>query len=173
MDGILKDARDIVESGWQSCGRHVRGLEAAIAALAGATHGIAVSNCSDGLIAVLRSVARPGAEVIIPSFTYLATCSSVVWAGMMPVVVDVERRGIIDPAAVRDALTPRTGAVLAVHLTGAPAPMGALRDLLAGSGIALVADAAHALGAVHADERPVGSIGDAEVFSIGDRKSVV
>jgi perosamine synthetase len=172
VEGFLEDARGILESGWQSDGRHVRDLEAAIAALAGAANGIAISNCSDGLIAALRAVARPGAEVIIPSFTYLATWSSVVWAGMVPVVVDVDRHGIMDPAAVSDALTPRTGAVLAVHLTGAPAPMGALRDLLAGSEIALVADAAHALGAVHADGRPVGSVGDVEVFSTGATKQL-
>ncbi len=172
VDGFLGDARSIVESGWLSDRRHVRSLETAVAHLAGAAYGVAVSNCSDGIIGVLRSLDRPGAEVVIPSFTYLATWSSVVWAGMIPVIADVDERGMLDPVAVVDALTPRTAAVLAVHITGAPAPMDDLRAALAGRDVALLADAAHALGAAHAGGRPVGSLGDAEVFSVGATKPV-
>jgi dTDP-4-amino-4,6-dideoxyglucose len=171
VEGFLADARAIVESGWLSEATHARELEATLREMTGAADVVAVSNASDGLIAALSVLAEPGSEVILPGFTYLATWSSIVWAGMLPVVADVDEMGQLDPAAVRAALTSRTGAILAVHLTGAPAPMAALRAMADQEGIPLIADAAHAIGAQAADG-PVGAIGDAEVFSLGATKQV-
>ena len=90
---------------------------------------------------------------------------------MVPVVADVDERGLLDVAAVEAALTPQTVAILPVHLTGVLAPMAALRDLADRQGIALLADAAHAIGA-RSDGIVAGSLGDVEVFSIGATKQV-
>jgi dTDP-4-amino-4,6-dideoxygalactose transaminase len=90
---------------------------------------------------------------------------------MIPVVVDVDERGLIDPAAAEAAIGPRTGGILAVHMTGILAPMTALRTMADRHGIVLVADGAHALGARTGDIQ-AGSLGDIEAFSIGATKQV-
>jgi dTDP-4-amino-4,6-dideoxygalactose transaminase len=171
VDAFLTDARAIVESGWLSEGRFVRRLEAELRPWLGGRDIVAVSNCSDGLIAALSLVAEPGCEVILPGFTYLATWQSIVWAGMVPVVVDVDERGRIDPAAVAAAISSRTGAILAVHVAGSLAPMHELRDIADRAGIALLADGAHGLGARSGDVL-AGTLGDIEVFSVGATKQL-
>lgn len=171
IDGFLDDAREILRSGRLSQGPYVARLEKDLSLWLGGRDVVAVSNCSDALIAGLSLVAEPGCEVIIPAFTYLATWQSVRWARMTPVVVDVDERGLIDVDAVAAAITPRTGAILAVHLAGSLAPMARLAPLAAGHGIALVADGAHALGATAGDVM-AGSLGDVEAFSLGATKQV-
>jgi dTDP-4-amino-4,6-dideoxygalactose transaminase len=171
VDAFLEDARAIVESGRLSEGPYVRRLEATLRPWLGGRDVVAVSNCTDGLIAALSLVAEPGCEVVIPGFTYLATWQAVVWAGMVPVVADVDERGLLDPAAIESALTTRTGAILAVHMGGSLAPMEALRAIADRHGIALVGDAAHALGA-RSGSICAGSLGDIEAFSIGATKQI-
>jgi dTDP-4-amino-4,6-dideoxygalactose transaminase len=172
VDGLLDDVREIVESGWQSNASFVRGLEREIAPWIGGREIIAVSNCSDGLIATLVALDAAGGEVILPGYTYLATWQAVVWARMIPVVADVTDDGLLDPAAVLAAATPRTCAILAVHLSGAPAPMDELTSLADRLGVPLIGDAAHAVGARLAGHRPVGGAGTAQVFSIGATKQL-
>ena len=171
VDAFLEDARSIVESGRLSEGPFVRRLERELSPWLGGRDVVAVSNCSDGLIAALSLAAQPGCEVILPGFTYLATWQAIVWAGMTPVVADVDERGLLDPEAAEAAITKRTGAILAVHLTGALAPMPELRDIADRHGVALVADGAHAVGA-EARSFSAGSIGDIEAFSLGATKQV-
>ena len=171
VDAFLEDARAIVESGRLSEGPFVRRLERELSPWLGGRDVVAVSNCSDGLIAALSLVAQPGCEVILPGFTFLATWQAIVWAGMVPVVADVNERGLLDPEATEAAMTDRTGAILAVHLTGVLAPMPELRDIADRHGVALVADGAHAVGAQARSFSP-GSIGDVEVFSLGATKQV-
>ncbi len=150
----------------------MRRLEEAFLDLTGAAAAIAVSNASDGLIAALHVLGRPGGEVIVPGYTYLATWQSVLWAGMVPVVADVDDRGLLDPDAAGGALTRDTAAILPVHMTGAPADMEALRWVADRAGVPLIADAAHAVGS-RTSRGPVGRDGDAEVFSIGATKQLV
>ena len=130
-----------------------------------------MSNCSDGLIAALWAIREPGAEVIVPGFTYLATWQAVIWAGMTPVIADVDERGLLDPAAAEAAVSPRTRAILGVHLAGHPADLAGLRGVADRHGLALLFDSAHALGARWVD-RQVGAGGDLEVFSIGPTKQI-
>jgi UDP-4-amino-4-deoxy-L-arabinose-oxoglutarate aminotransferase len=171
IEGFLEDAREIVGSGWLSDGRHVAELEARFSGLCDVPAAVAVASCSGGLIAALTALAHPGSEVILPGFTYLARWQSIRWAGMTPVVADVDERSLLDPAAVEAALTRRTGAILPVQIAGSPAPMRALRAVADREGVPIVADAAYAVGArtVHG---PVGRDGDAEVFSLGATKQV-
>jgi dTDP-4-amino-4,6-dideoxygalactose transaminase len=171
IDGFLADARTILESGRLSLGPYVERLEAGIAPWVGEGHVTAVSNCSDGLIAALWAIRDPGAEVIVPGFTYLATWQAVLWAGMTPVVADVDDRGLLDPAAVAAAVGSRTRAILGVHLAGHPADLPALRAVADRNGLALLFDSAHAFGARWQD-RPVGAGGAIEVFSIGPTKQL-
>ncbi len=171
VEAFLGDARDIVESGWLSEGPYVRRLERALAPWLAGRDVVAVSNASDGLIAALSVLAEPGCEVILPGYTYLATWQAIRWAGMVPVVADVDDRGLLDPAAAEAAITPRTGVIVAVHLAGTLAPMAPLRSIAGAHGLALIADGAHALGARDGDD-PAGAHGDLEVFSIGATKQV-
>lgn len=171
VDGFLEDAREILESGWLSQGRYVGRLEEAFRDMTGADEAIAVSNASGGLIAALSVLGRTGGEVVVPGYTYLATWQSVAWAGMVPVVADVDEQALLDPDAVSDAMTPKTAAILPVHITGAPADMVSLRSIADRAGVPIIADAAHAVGSRTA-HGPVGRDGDAEVFSIGATKQL-
>ncbi len=171
VDGFVEDARVILETGRLSLGPYTERFETALGPWVGEGNVTAVSNCSDGLIAALWAIRDPGAEVIVPGFTYLATWQSVVWAGMTPVVADVDESGLLDPAAAEAAVGPRTRAILGVHLAGHPADLAGLRAIADRHGLALLFDSAHALGARWAD-RPVGAGGDIEVFSIGPTKQL-
>jgi len=171
VEGFIEDARAILGSGRLSLGPFVERIEVGLAPWVGPGRVTAVSNCSDGLIAALWAIRDPGSEVIVPGYTYLATWQAVVWAGMTPVVADVDERGLLDPAAVAAAVGPRTRAILGVHLGGHPADLPGLRAIAGRHGLALVFDSAHALGARWVD-RPVGAGGDVEVFSIGPTKQL-
>ncbi|HYI22906.1 MAG TPA: DegT/DnrJ/EryC1/StrS family aminotransferase [Candidatus Limnocylindrales bacterium] len=169
IDAFLADARQIIESGWLAGGEHVAALERELEPWTGHRPVIAVTTATNGLIAAMTTLGEPGAEAIVPSYTFLATWQTVLWSRMVPVVADVDERGLLDPSAVAAAITDRTRVIVPVHLAGMPAPTDELRDLARQNGAALVVDAAHALGSRHAD-RPVGADGDAEVFSISSTK---
>ena len=171
IDGFVADVRTILKTGRLSLGPFTARLETELAAWVGPGEIVAVSNCSDGLIAALSAISEPGAEVIIPGYTYLATWQAVLWSGMTPVVADVDDRGLLDPAAAAAAVGPRTRAILGVDLGGQPADLVGLRAVADAHGLALLFDSAHALGAAWAD-RPVGAGGDLEVFSIGPTKQL-
>jgi dTDP-4-amino-4,6-dideoxygalactose transaminase len=171
IDGFVEDARRILESGRLSFGPYVERLEGSLGPLVGPGTVTAVSNCSDGLIAALWAVRDPGAEVIVPGFTYLATWQAVLWAGMTPVVADVDDCGLLDPDAAAAAVGPRTRAILGVHLAGNPADVAGLRAVADRRGLALLFDSAHAFGSAWSD-RATGSGGDIEVFSIGPTKQL-
>ncbi len=169
INAFLADARKIVESGWLAGGEHVAALERELAPWTGRDHNVAVTTATSGLIAALTTLGEAGAEVIVPGYTFLATWQTVLWARMVPVIADVDERGMMHPDAAASAVTSRTRVILPVHLAGNPAPADALIQVARSAGAVLVFDAAHSLGARHAD-RPVGADGDAEVFSISATK---
>lgn len=180
VEGFLDDVRSILSTGRLGHGPFKARLEREASGLLGGGTVIAVTNCSSGLIAALSVAARTDpelgagdgrAEVIIPSYTYLATWQAAGWAGLAPVVVDVDDHGLLDPAAAAQAVTPRTRAILGVHLLGQPADLVGLRSVADRHGLMLAFDSAHALGARWA-ERPVGAGGDIEVFSLGPTKQI-
>ncbi len=161
-----------LRSGWLTLGPRTAEFEQAFAAHLGAGHAIAVSSGTAALhLAYLAAGAGPGDEVIVPSFTFVATAAAVLHCGATPVFADIvsRTRPVIDPAAVERLITPRTKAVCAMHYAGYAAPVDALRELCDARGIALIEDAAHAPSATLGG-RQLGTWGLAGAFSFFSSK---
>jgi dTDP-4-amino-4,6-dideoxygalactose transaminase len=142
----------------------VQELEARIVRLTGAKHCVAMVNGTLALEIATRALGMTG-EVIVPSYTFVATPHSLSWQGITPVFADIdEKTHAVDPASVRRLITPRTTGIVAVHLWGRPAAVEELERIAEQHGLALLFDAAHAFGA-GVGSRMVGTFGDAEVFS--------
>jgi perosamine synthetase len=166
-------AARVVRSGMLASGPEVAAFEAAYAAFVGVRHAIAVSNGTTALHAALLGAGiGPGDEVIVPSFTFIATATAVSMCGAVPVFADVRPDLFtIDPEALDALVTPRTKAVVGVHLFGQPFDIDPVFDLCEARGIALIEDAAQAHGARYRD-RPVGSFGSAGCFSFYPTKNM-
>ncbi|WP_437586922.1 DegT/DnrJ/EryC1/StrS family aminotransferase [Sorangium sp. So ce1000] len=163
---------DALRSGWvSSIGEYIERFEAGFAALCGVKHCVALSNGTVALhVALAARGLQPGDEVIVPDLTFVATAAAVVHAGATPVLVDVDpRTWCLDPELVERAVSPRTRAIIPVHLLGHPADMTALRTIADRASLFLLEDAAEAHGA-RWDGRTVGSIGDAACFSFFGNK---
>jgi len=163
--------REPLESGWLTSGPKVAAFERAFAARAGVGHALATTSCTTGLHLALAALGiGPGDEVIVPSFTWIATANVVLYCGATPVLVDVDPHTFnIDPAAVARAVRPRTRAVIVVHLFGLCADVDAVAR--AAPGVPLIEDAACAAGATY-HGRPAGSLGRCGVFSFHARKTI-
>jgi dTDP-4-amino-4,6-dideoxygalactose transaminase len=147
-------------------------FEAAVAERLQVQHCIAVSSCTSGLMMVQRAFGLTG-EIIIPSFTFFATGHAARWNGLTPVFADCEAdTWNVDPADVERKITPRTSALLIVHLYGNPANVEALSQIARRHNLKLIFDGAHAFGSQYRG-RPVGQFGDAEVFSLSPTKLLV
>ena len=141
-------ARQAVLSGWVSQGPQVAAFEREFAAMVGATHACAVSNCTTALhLALLAADVGPGDEVITASHSFIATANCIRYCGATPVFVDIDPATYnLDPHRVADAITERTRAILAVHQMGMPCDLAALVALAARHDIVLIEDAACAAG---------------------------
>lgn len=141
--------RDTVRQAAFIQGPAVGAFAAELGAHLGGAHVVPCANGTDALTLALLSLALPpGSEVIVPAFTYVATLEAAALLGLRPVLVDVLPDTFnVDPAAVRAALTPRTGAVVAVHLFGQCADLEKLTSICQAAGVALIEDNAQALGA--------------------------
>lgn len=141
-------ARSAVLSGWVSQGPQVATFERDFAAVVGAPHACAVSNCTTALHVALTALEiGPGDEVITASHSFIATANSIRYRGATPVFVDIDPDSYnIDPERVAEAVTPRTRAIIAVHQMGMPCDLAALAALADRHGVALVEDAACAAG---------------------------
>jgi len=154
-------------------GPEVTALEAELAALCGVTHGIGVNSGTDALVLALKALGvQPGDEVITSSFSFVASASAALMLGARPVFVDIVPSTYnLDPALVEKALTSRTRAIVAVHLYGQPAAMDAIGDIARARGIAVVEDAAQAVGATYAG-RAAGSWSDVAILSFYPTKNL-
>ena len=141
-------ARSAVLSGWLSQGPQVAAFETDFAALVGAPHACAVSNCTTALhLALIALGIGRGDEVITPSHSFVAAANVIRQCGGVPVFVDIEAHGYnMDPAATAAAITPRTRAILAVHQIGMPCDLAALLAIARAHGLPLIEDAACAIG---------------------------
>jgi dTDP-4-amino-4,6-dideoxygalactose transaminase len=171
-DRVERRFREAYAAGSFTKGGELVRFEKAAADYLGVSHVVAVSSCTLGLTLVYRALGLSG-EVIVPSFTFMATVSSVLWADCEPVFADIDRDTfLLDLERVEAAITPRTSAIVAVHLYGSPAPVEALEALASRHGLRLVFDAAHGFGSLR-DGRPLGAGGTAEVFSSSPTKLLV
>lgn len=145
--------------------QEVRDFEAALADYVGAKHAIGLANCTDALIIGLRVAGiGPGDEVIFPSHTFVASPSSIHWVGATPIPVDMGEDGLIDPAAIEAAVTPRTKAVMPVSLNGRTCDFDAIQAVCDRHGLLIVEDSAQALGSKYKG-KCAGTFGTVGTFS--------
>jgi perosamine synthetase len=165
-------AAEVLEGGQLTMGQKVVELEEELARVCGVEHAVAVSSGTAALhLAVLALGIGEGDEVLVPAYTFPATANVVALAGARPVLVDVDPRTMnVDPARVYDAVTPRTRAVLAVHLFGRPIDWEELQNAVPPD-VHLVEDAAGALGARWRG-MPCGGLGELGCISFHPRKIV-
>lgn len=142
----------------------VRELERLIAGFLGVRHCVATCNGTAALEVAVRALGMAG-EVIVPSYTFVATAHALAWQGMTPVFADIDPvTHQVDPASVRRLITPRTGGIVAVNVWGDAADAGMLESIARESGIPLLLDSAHGFG-TEVGGRRLGGFGSAEVFS--------
>ena len=165
---------DAVRSGWvSSIGPYIERFERSFADYIDVSHAIAVSNGTVALHLVLHALGiGPGDEVLVPDLTFVATAHAVLQTGAMPVFVDADpQTWCIDPLAVERAVTPRTRAILPVHLYGRPADMTALLNIAQKHNLVVLEDAAEAHGA-EVGGRRVGGLGRVGTFSFYGNKII-
>lgn len=162
-----------LESGWVVQGPYVKQFEERFTAFTGAQAAVATSSCTTSLhIAVAALGLKPGDEVIVPAFTWVATANVVEYMGATPVFCDIDLASFnIDVARIEALITPHTVGIIPVHLFGLCADMGPIMALAQSHGLWVVEDAACAFGAWYAGQH-AGTFGDAGCFSFHPRKSI-
>jgi dTDP-4-amino-4,6-dideoxygalactose transaminase len=165
--------RQCLESGWVTQGPLTRRFEELFAARHRVRHALATTSCTAALhLATAALELGPGDEVIVPAFTWVTSAHCAEYVGARPVFVDIDPATYnIDPAAIEAALTPRTRAMVVVHLFGLAAPMAEILQIARRHHLAVIEDAACAVGTEY-DGRPVGGIGDLGCFSFHPRKVI-
>jgi len=168
-DEIVAVLTHVVDEGRYILGPQVRAFEEEFAAYCGAGHAVGVANGTDAITIALRAMGvGPGDEVIVPSFTFYASAEAIPPTGATPVFCDVDRETMcVTAATVRAALTPRTKAVVAVHLFGNVAPVAEIEAL----GVPVLEDAAQSAGSTTPAGRP-GALGSAATFSFFPSKNL-
>jgi dTDP-4-amino-4,6-dideoxygalactose transaminase len=169
-DSFQSRLRGIWERNWlTNDGPVVREFERTLADYLGVAHCVAVCNATVGLEITIQSLGLTG-EVIVPSFTFIASAHSIRRLGLRPIFCDCDpTTHQIDPASVARVITPRTSGILGVHLWGQACPVLELEELARSRGLSLMFDAAHAFG-TSAYGRRIGGFGQAEVFSFHGTK---
>ena len=165
--------RRVAASGWYLMGAELEAFEAEFAGYCGARHCAGVGSGLDALTLILRALGvGDGDEVIVPSHTFIATWLAVSAVGARPVPAEADPRTYnLDPAAFEAAITPRTVAVMPVHLYGQPADMAAIGDIAARHGLSVIEDASQAHGARYRGRR-VGTFSAAAAFSLNPVKNL-
>ena len=172
IDSVLSNFRTVLESGILSNnGPFVRRFEDEICRIAGVEHCVATCNATVALELTARALNLTG-EVIVPSFTFIATAHALEWQGLTPVFVDIDPlTHTIDPACIEAAITPATSAICGVHLWGNVCDVPALQHIADKNKLELWFDSSHAF-AVSIGGTPVGNFGRAEIFSFHATKFI-
>ncbi|HEX6971965.1 MAG TPA: DegT/DnrJ/EryC1/StrS family aminotransferase [Limnochordia bacterium] len=174
IGGAVKEAvAACMAKGQFVLGEEVEALEQEIAALCGVRYGVGVASGSDALhLSLLALEIGRGDEVITTPFTFFATAGAISRTGARPVFVDIDPKTFnLDPQGIEAALTPRTRAIIPVHLYGLPAEMGPITAVARAHGLYVIEDAAQAIAATYRG-RPVGSFGDLACFSFYPTKNL-
>jgi len=162
---LLERIGDLLDRRWLSNnGPYVQEFEQRIADMVEVKHCVAIANATIALEIMIRALELKG-EVIVPSFTFIATAHALQWMGTTPVFCDIDpNTHNLDPARVEELITPRTTGIIGVHLWGRSCDVGALSEIADRRGLKLLFDAAHAFGCSH-EGKMIGGFGVAEVFS--------
>jgi len=165
---------DTLNGVWLSRGPKVSQFEEEFACYTGSPHAIAVSSCTAALhVAIVAAGVKEGDEVITTPITFPATTNAILYERATPVLVDVDRRTFnIDPQLVEQRVTPRTRAIIPVHMAGQPCEMDAILEIARRHNLVVIEDAAHAVGAYYHGKH-VGTLGDAGCFSFYASKNLV
>jgi perosamine synthetase len=171
--GEAQALAEVIASGWVSQGPRVAAFEAAFAQRIGAPEAVAPTSCTTALqLALYVSGVGPGDEVIVPSLSFIATANAVWQCGATPIFADIDPLTYnLDPAAAERAITSRTKAIMPVHQVGLPADMDRFIELSERHGVAIVEDAACAIGARYKG-REIGSLGPLACYSLHPRKVI-
>jgi len=164
---------EVCESQHFILGPRVQRLEAAIAAYSGAAFGIGVSSGTDALLVALMALdVKPGDEIITTPYSFFATAGAIARLGAVPVFVDIDDRSYnMDPSLIERVITPRTRVIIPVHLFGQAADMDPILAVAAAYGLAVVEDAAQAIGTEYKGRR-VGALGQVGCFSFFPSKNL-
>ncbi|MBE0696808.1 MAG: DegT/DnrJ/EryC1/StrS family aminotransferase, partial [Anaerolineaceae bacterium] len=169
---VADGVQSILSTGMITKGEYLRTFEKAVREHLGVKHAIAVSSCTSGLMLTYRGLGLTG-DVVVPSFTFMATVSALVWSGLRPIYADVDPETTnLDPAAAEAAITPQTSAIVAVHNFGNPAEIDTLQEIARRHGLKLIIDAAHGFGAQYQGV-PVGRQAAAHVYSLSPTKLLI
>jgi dTDP-4-amino-4,6-dideoxygalactose transaminase len=172
MEKVVERLRPSYESGMLTNSRLRAEFEETVSERLGGAHVIAVSSCTAGLMLVTQALATPGTEVAMPSFTFSATAHAAMWAGTTPRFTECSvtscQIDVVDAAKRLE----NASLLVGTHVFGAPCRPEEVEELGRQAGIPVLFDAAHGLGGLHGD-RPLGTFGDAEVFSLSPTKVVV
>jgi perosamine synthetase len=163
---------EVLRSGWVSQGPRVAEFECRFAEYVGAPEAVAVSSCTTALhLALVVAGVESGDEVLCPSLSFVATANAIVYAGAIPVFVDIDKSTYnIDPDCIERAITPRTKAILVVHQIGLPAALAEISDIAARHGLQVVEDAACAIGSEYEGVRIGKPYSSLACFSFHPRK---
>lgn len=172
-DQEIAEVTRVLRSGWVGMGPETIAFEQELADACGAPHVVTVNSCTSALfLALLVNGVEPGDEVIVPSLTWISTANVVLHLGATPVFCDIDPVTLcVSPESIRARLTPRTRAIMVVHLGGLAADVAAIRRVVPNH-IAIIEDAAHAFGSRYADGSPVGSSGNLTCFSFYANKNL-
>lgn len=164
---------EVLKSGWLTTGIKAHQFEQRFADFVGAKHAVAVNSATAALhIALEATGVGPGDEVLVPTMTFAASAEVVLYRGARPVLVDCDADTLnIDPAQIERKITPRTKALMPVHMAGQPCEMEAIQSLARAHGLKVIEDAAHALPARDGARR-IGAIGDITCFSFYATKTI-
>ncbi len=174
LNDLVEPFREIFETGMLTTGPYAEQFGAVIAAHLNVKYAIAVSSCTAGLLLAVQALRLPeGSEVILPSFTFIASGTCLDWNRLRLRFADVDRETMnLDLSSVEAAIHKETSAILAVHQFGNPAPVEALQCLADKHNLPLLYDAAHGFGSLH-NGTPVGGEGNAAVFSLSPSKPLI
>lgn len=169
---FLERVNDILDRRWlTNNGKYVQEFEQKVAEYLGVKHCIATCNGTVALELVIRALELKG-EVIMPSFTFVATAHALQWQEITPVFCDIDpKTHTIDPERVKEMITPRTSGIIGVHVWGQPCAVEALQKIADERGLKLMFDASHAFGCSYKGQM-IGSFGEAEVFSFHATKFI-